>query len=861
MDGSDHHCLIRFREYRARLIAKPEELFRETTPGSNLGQLLYEYLQQQFSGISSDITLLPVSDFAWSTLTPFCTAEILLLAPALQESERDILCQDFTGKTLACGQPLQFLPLNNYTLTSLPVPQLVQLLSANPQWVIGNHGTFTDLVQTILSSIQPDIEEELCKSLRWERAERFKTFGDRPALVEPNLKFSAGGFSDVYLMQALQVIINRVFGSSATHPESMIDILLTHLTKSGLLITSERDLIRNSFYQQILFRHAVHVRRKDNRDWFEWPDQYALYSAYSQFPKKDSSGRIPLGGNATEMMKQYYQGAKSIFRTVNSLLKHILYEEQKQLPEYLEEQFDNNLALKLGGLYLKNPVPLNLPLIMELFYYRGKFDDSWFNDKLRNDILAFDGIATPDEEIEAFTCFRKILQLEKNVGATLTSMHELDYLGKFLPAFAETQGLGQQGAYYYYTTDEHTLRSICFLDSLNTHGNYFGKVFNSLKNPELLYLALLFHDIAKPLGLEGHEVMGAEFVQSFMEKFGYEEQEIEIVAFLTRSHFSMQRVAFRRDLQKQEIIDTFAAIFPSPVALDYLFLLSYAILAAVNPKIFTNWKENLLITLYKKTKIKLESKISDHELIKSSAGEAKVILRHHNFDRHLSTFDDPLYAQHFTELEIQHHIEKIESGDPLSMYFLEENNVTKFTVITKDSNYLLSKICGVLAINDIDIHDARIFTRNDGIVVDTFSLTDTHTGRAIPAERHAKIESDLHDVISGLMQLAYEIKHSRTNWKAFRRAILKQDRKVRIKFESHDVYSVILIHAPDMHGFLYQVTRKMNELGLHIYFAKIATEQSGIYDAFYVLDRNKAKLSTNYYHFIEAELKEVIEKL
>ncbi|MBI2416444.1 MAG: HD domain-containing protein [Ignavibacteriales bacterium] len=861
MGGPDHHCLIRFRECRASLIARPEELFNEVRPGSTFSRLLFEALHEIYSQVSPLITIFPVLDFAWSTLTPFTVAELIVMSPNLSDTELQILNATLAKQAESTGHPVRFHPLQPAKESALTLTEVMWLFSANRQFVIGNTAQLVNKQNRFLEKLHQDSEEALCKEIETLRAARFKTFGERPALVEPNLRESAGGFMDLYLIHLLHTLINRTRFDVPEKDEPMIDAVLSNLTRSGLLITTEKDSIHDAFYQQVMFRYAAHARHKDNRDWFEWRDQYSLFSAYSAAGKKDLPQRMPMGGSATEMMKIYYKGAKSIFRTMNSLLKHILYEEQKILPEYLEESFDNNLALKLGGLHLKSRVPMSMPFIMETFYYRGLYNNSWFNDELRNEILAYDGVCSPDEEAESAAFFRKILQLEKNVGSTFSAMHELDFLGKCIPAFQETQGLGQQGAYYYYTTDEHTIRSMCFLDTLSAHTNYFGKVFCSIQNHELLYLALLFHDIAKPLGLEGHEVLGAELVQSFMEKMGYEAEETELVSFLIRYHFAMQRVAFRRDLTRQDTIDTFAAIFPSPSALDFLFLISYAILASVNPKIFTSWKEELLINLYKQTKRKLENKISDRELMHSPAGDTHLNLRHHAFDQHLSAFDDPQYSQHFTELEIHHHIEKIESGEPLSMYFLEDEHFTKFTVITKDDNFLLSKICGALAINDISIHDARIFTRNDSIVVDTFSITGAGTGKPVPQERYAKIESDLRDILSGMMQLAYEVKKSRANWGAFRRAIMKKNRKIKIKFEAHDVYSVILIHAPDMPGFLYQITRKMNELGMHIYFAKIATEESGVYDAFYVLDRNRKKLSTNYYHFIESELKEVIERL
>jgi len=223
--------------------------------------------------------------------------------------------------------------------------------------------------------------------------------------------------------------------------------------------------------------------------------------------------------------------------------------------------------------------------------------------------------------------------------------------------------------------------------------------------------------------------------------------------------------------------------------------------------------------------------------------------------------DDSAYTLHFSEEEIFRHITEIERGEPISVLFYENEFNTSVTIISMDAPYLLSRFCGVFAINDINIHDARIFTRKDGLVIDTFTVTDFKSHSVVPQERYKKVREDMEAVFMGMLQIGAEIKKLKTRWKFLEPRFFKKTGQIKIRFEEHDIYTIIDVFSPDRLGFLYQLTRKMNELGLSIYFAKIATHGDEIIDAFYVLDRNKKRVSKNYYHFIETELKAVIEKM
>jgi [protein-PII] uridylyltransferase len=447
-------------------------------------------------------------------------------------------------------------------------------------------------------------------------------------------------------------------------------------------------------------------------------------------------------------------------------------------------------------------------------------------------------------------------------------MNELGVLGAFMPEFKDLVGFLQHGVYHCYTADEHTLIAIQHVEQLESNYSPLGRIFNKIRDKEKLYLGLIFHDIAKPINIAGHEIIGSEMASSIMHRLGYSDDEINVVSFLVRNHLVMEQTAFRRNLNDPETLNNFTSRINSIEELDLLYLLTYADLSAVNPAVWTSWKSELLSELYKKSKAMLEEKISGEELlystIYSNTNEnnkfADSVSEDHVKD-HIESIEDIAYSHNFSLDEITKHADEIRRGSSLSVLFNETNEFTNVTVITKDFPSLLSKICGVMAINDVNIHDAKIFTRKDGIVIDTFNVTDFHSHKKLEKDKYGKIESDLDSAINGLLQLGQEVASLKSRWRRIESKLFKRMGQVKIAFENHEKYTIIDVHSPDRLGFLYHITSKMGDLGMSIYFAKIATQGDEIVDSFYVLARSGKKISTNDYEFIKAELASAISKI
>jgi [protein-PII] uridylyltransferase len=326
----------------------------------------------------------------------------------------------------------------------------------------------------------------------------------------------------------------------------------------------------------------------------------------------------------------------------------------------------------------------------------------------------------------------------------------------------------------------------------------------------------------------------------------------------------MEQVAFRRNLNDPSTLNNFAVLFSDSEFIDLLYLLTYADLSAVSQVVWTQWKSDLLNELYRKTKTMLDERISGQELLSYSLNEilsGSEIYLENTVKDHIESINDLSYIQNFSSDEINQHIEEIEKGSNVSVFFKEEDVFTVVTIITRDSEALLSRLCGALSINDLNIHDAKIFTRKDGIVIDSFNVSDFRTGSTINSERFSKISRDLNLAVENELQITKEFNQIKSKWWRIENKLFKRKGKLKIAFEKHDKYTIIDVFSPDRLGLLYQITKKMNELGLSIYFAKISTKGDDVVDSFYILDRNRKKISTDVYQLITHELTQTIEEM
>lgn len=849
-----NHKEIKARFYRDReRIFSDEDLLRDSYKFCvSYSILVEEYIQKIVKPEKFNFALTSVGGFSRRELSPYSDIDIMFISLSVEGDKKHIekIIQELWDCGIEASHTVRELSdLNKYFEDDLH--SFTQFFET--RFLLGDEPLYWKWNKELLDLITDDVKERLLHKYFDDIKLRHDKYGESARVLEPNVKYSAGGLRDLQVVEWMYSVKNKLLlvdQKEITQTESF----LNQIKRTNFLNPKGVGRLYESYKYILNIRNHLHLLSGGQNDRLEFPSQEKL--------------SIELGfGNDTshQLMKKYFECSNIIKRFENTVVKRFSEEFTGPISDFLAIQIDDDFYIKGDLLSYNEKQPLTLSMILRAFYYRGlheaRFDES-FRSFIIEKIVGLEDYHEPEPESSVF--FREILKLNKNVGRTLMSMNELGVLSAFLPEFKDLVGFFQPGVYHCYTADEHTLIALNTIENLDNKNINLYKIFHSLKSRDLLYLGILFHDIAKPISIGGHEIIGGEIASTVMERLGYDQSEISLVQFLVRHHLTMEQVAFRRNLYDPSTLNKFTSLFENTETLDYLYLLTYGDLSAVSPQVWTQWKSDLLFDLYQKTKTMLLERISGEDLLSVSHEEMlsdSEFFSEESIKSHIESMNDLSYLQHYSQEEINQHIEEIEKGSAVSVFFKRDEHFTGITIITRDTESLLSRLCGALSINDLNIHDARIFTRKDGIVIDFFNVSDFRSGLEVETNRYDKIKENIKKAVAGELQIVAEFNKVKSKWWRIENKFFKRKGRIKISYEKHDKYTIIDVYSPDRLGLLYQVTKKMNELGLSIYFAKIATQGDDVVDAFYVLDRNRKKVSSNEYELITLELTETIQEL
>lgn len=842
---------------------KRQELFTSYNPKTDplrfsmeYSLLVEEFIRRLAGRKKYNFVVASAGSFSRRELSPFSDIDIMFINQSIDENESDIseLVKILWDNGIEISHTVRdFNDLQKFLVTDLHT--FTQFFET--RFLIGSEKIYNQWNELLFSFLNEDISKKLITDLFEDIRLRYSKYGDSPKMLEPNVKLSAGGLRDFQSIEWIFILKHKTLLNKQAEL-TQAEVFIDQLKEFKYTTPNECMRLLNSYRFILGIRNQLHLFTSQKTDRLEFENQIKLAGLFNHVIDTPET-----------FMKMYFESANVINRFSKSMIKKFTEKISSPIPDSLSIELDEDFIIKGKTIFYTSTKELTLSDILRAFYYRGLYS-AHFDENLRSLIVErtdqYKSARHHDAESSVF--FREIIKLNKNIGQTLSVMNELGALGAFLPEFRDLAGFMQHGVYHCYTADEHTLTTIKNVELLEKDTGPLGKIYNNLKNKETLFLGLLFHDIAKPINISGHEIIGAELAESIMHKLGYSDREIDQVTFLVKNHLLMEQVAFRRNLNDPETLNNFTAKFSSIEDLDLLYLVTYADLSAVNPAVWTSWKSELLAELYRKSRAMLADQITGEELLISSTYIIpKEVIKHSDsiseshVQEHMDSINDIGYAHHFTDVEIAQHIEEIQRGITISVLFKDLSDFTNVTVITKDYPALLSKLCGVFSINDANIHDAKIFTRKDGIVIDTFNVTDFRSHKKLDESRYDKIKNDLDAVVAGRLQLNQEFAKLKSKWWRIENKFFKRSGKVKVMFEKHEKYTIIDVFSPDRLGFLYQVTHKMNELGLSIYFAKISTKGDDIVDSFYVLSSLGKKISPNDYELVKAELTKTIEQI
>ena len=717
-------------------------------------------------------------------------------------------------------------------------------------------------------------EDEYIDARITDQTTRRTKYGDSACMQEPNLKNGCGGLRDYQNLLWMTYVRYRTRS-------------LQELQQREMINESERRQLEAAYDFLLRTRNELHYLLGRPADVLTKDVQPGVAHALG-YTSRSTSGRLE------SFMGDFYRHSRNIHLITREVEQRLALLPRPGRFPYLAgllrerkrrsaEQILDGFKITQGEIHAATPrVFRDQPRrLMRLFLHiqqRGL--------KLHPDLaqLVRRNLALVDKEFRAdphvATSFLEIISQRGNVGGVLRLMHDLGFLGKYLPEFGRLTCLVQFEFYHLYTVDEHTLVCLDKLDKFWTAGTpqheAYREIFQEIERPHLLYLALLLHDVGKAEHGKQHATVGVEMAVRVARRLGLPTSATDTLKLIIEHHVLMAVLSQRRDLEDPAVIRQFAGQIGSVENLAILALHTVADSLGTSDKLWNSFKDSLLLTLYHKTRRALtggpeqdrsvdkqrETLLAEvRRLMPGSFGEDE--LQAHFANLPARYFQVHSVRQIFTDLTLSHRFMRQQislSENPLAPTVLWHNEpdrgYTMATICTWDRGGLFSKLAGSFTAAGLNILSAQVFTRNDGIILDTFFVTDARTGGLANKVEREKFDATLERALTEGVDFAKLVTPQLAMSPLFQAlegetipTVISVDNR-----ESAD-YTVIDLQTEDRPGVLYAVSRTLADLRLNIALAKICTEKGAVMDTFYVTEIEGGKVQP------PARLKSVEEKL
>lgn len=457
--------------------------------------------------------------------------------------------------------------------------------------------------------------------------------------------------------------------------------------------------------------------------------------------------------------------------------------------------------------------------------------------------------------------------VEPHAADALRAMHSLGLLTILLPELKLIDCLVVRDFYHRFTVDEHSFLAIeCLHRALHANSEWdqrYGRLLEELERPELLYLALLLHDVGKGVPGESHLVTGLEIAQKCMDRLELDQAARETISFLIASHLEIS-ATLRRDIYDPGTVQAFCDKVGTPERLKLLALLTYADIKAVNPEALTPWKAENVWQLYiaasnclSRTADQRVHADQEHDesiaalqaLVPHSAKKLKAFLEGLP-KRYLRTFRAEEILQH---LELSGHL----PADPVQLHLIRGRHWYELSVVTKDRPFLFANIAGALAAWGMNIVKAEAFANAAGVVVDTFYFTDRFRTLELNMPEWDRFKRSVADVLTGEVDLDRMLR-DRMRSEQRNGAKVKVQTRVEFDDEASAGSTLVQVIAQDQLGLLHRICSRFSYHGCNIEIALIDTEGQMAIDVFYLTAKGN-KLSPDLHAELRSDLLEELQ--
>jgi [protein-PII] uridylyltransferase len=673
-----------------------------------------------------------------------------------------------------------------------------------------------------------------------EQIKRHEQYHDTAYNLEPNIKEGPGGLRDI---QMIGWVAKRHFSTQSLHT----------LVARGFLTESELQDLKDgrTFLWEI--RYALHLLagRGEDRLLFEYQRQIAGHFYFNDDPPE--SNKV-----VEQFMQRYYRTVMQLER-LNEMLLQLFSEEllsDKTLPsEELGEDFritHGFLEASHDGVFKQRPVAL-----MELFVLLARHEQikgvrASTIRLIRDHLYLVDESLRADPQARQY--FFELFRQPSGVYTQLQRMNRYGILAAFVPAFEDITGRMQFDLFHVYTVDQHILFMVRNLRRF-AYGKYrsdfahAADIFLQIDHPDILYLAALFHDIAK--GREGdHSKLGAVDALEFCRQLPMTDEHAQRVAWLVEQHLVMSQTAQRRDITDPETIQGFCEVVGNQHQLDYLYLVTIADIAATSPKLWNNWKDSLLWELYSSTSTALadgSSNIMDRKRkIEETRHSVQTRLHDQGVD---SDAIDALWSGLPSNVFLRFSADQLEwatstvlSAPPgrqvvIAVRDVVEQGVSELLVHSKDYDGLFAALTVVIDEIGLDVLSARILSSSTDMSFDLFQLMDRY-GQTLNKNDSRRLKERLLEVLDDMKVPVPAVRKLPRRLRPFRTSL-----RIRFSAAFGGEMTLMDLECADRPGLLSQISIVMLSGGIRIHDARITTLGDRVEDAFIISDQNNAPLS------------------
>ncbi|MBV9330759.1 MAG: [protein-PII] uridylyltransferase, partial [Alphaproteobacteria bacterium] len=561
-------------------------------------QVIYDFATKhiyyaQNPTASERIAVVATGGYGRGELAPGSDIDLLFVRPHKQtpwgESVIEFILYLLWDLGLKVGHATRSLP-ECVRLSRQDITIRTALLEARYLW--GDRKLYDELRKKFWSDVATGSGQDFVEAKLAERDIRHMRQGESRYLVEPNIKEGKGGLRD---LQTLYWI-----GKYLYHVDDDADLVQHNVFTRDEHKTFERA---EAFLWDVRVHLHYMLGRAEERLSFDVQPELAARLGFSG----DSARKA-----VEEFMRSYFLVAKDVGDLTRIFCAALEEQNRKKrpslasmLPGFLkprvgsEDFFVENGRLNANaGVFERDPVNL-----IRIFHLADAKQVDVHPSALRTVTRLLDLIT--DEvrnDVEANRLFLEILCSRHDPERALRRLNEAGVFGRLVPEFGRVVALMQFNMYHHYTVDEHLIRAVGNIAAIergelkNDHP-LASETIRRIKSREVLYCAILLHDIAK--GLPGdHSDVGAAIAQSLCPRWGLSRADTDAVAWLVKNHLAMSDTAQRRDISDPKTVRDFVGVVQSPELLRLLLVLSVADIRAVGPGVWNGWKGQLLRELY-----------------------------------------------------------------------------------------------------------------------------------------------------------------------------------------------------------------------------------------------------------------------